>query len=170
MQVWLQWNQWFFTLFLRRMNISCIHSLFFRGPRTSCSSGMDAEAGTPDINKSRGLSWSEITGSWCKNQGPYRGQADSGGVVVRLEMTAREGAMLALHRNGNGWLWWRLGVLWLHCVAAAKLMTHAWLWPRWNHRAHLHWVGRVTIRWVPATPTSRTQSLTHSVGARLSGL
>lgn len=64
---------------------------------------MDAEAGTPDINKRRALSWSKITDPWGKNQGPYRGQADSGGVVVRLEMTAREGAMLALHRNANGW-------------------------------------------------------------------
>lgn len=52
---------------------------------------MDAEAGTPDINKRRALSWSKITDPWGKNQGPYRGQADSGGVVVRLEMTAQLG-------------------------------------------------------------------------------
>lgn len=65
---------------------------------------MDSEAGTPDIHKRRTLSWSEITGLWCKNQVLYWGQADSDGVVVRLEMTAQEGAMLALHRNGNGWL------------------------------------------------------------------
>lgn len=170
MQVWLQWNQWFFTLFLKRMTISCIHSLFLRGPRTSCSSRMDSEAGTPDIHKRRTLSWSEITGLWCKNQVLYWGQADSDGVVVRLEMTAQEGAMLALHRNGNGWLWWRLLVLWLHCVATAKPMTHAWLWPWWNPQSSLQLAETVTIRWVPATPTSRTQSLTYSVGAHLSGL
>lgn len=92
---------------------------------------------------------------------------------------------------GAGWLWWGLGlkqclflmgsgdawlgrhpwVLWFHVCTVARPMTHAWLRaveiPTDYYHTSCLWAA---IRWVPATPTSRTLSLTHSVAAHLSGL
>lgn len=57
------------------------------------------------------------------------------------------------------------------CVTIVRPTTHAWLWtieiPRDRYYTWRLWAA---IMWVPTTPTSRTLSLTCSVGVRLSDL
>lgn len=54
-----------------------------------------------------------------------------------------------------------------YCQANDSCMT---MGHRGTHGAQLHLVESAATRWALATPTSRTQSLTHSVGAHLSDL
>lgn len=54
-----------------------------------------------------------------------------------------------------------------YCQANDSCMT---MGHRGTHGARLHLVESAATRWALATPTSRTQSLTHSVGAHLSDL
>lgn len=86
MKLWFALSQWFFTLLLKKWTPPASMAYFshLRGCRISGSSWMDSA----DINKHRTLSWSNITGLWYRNQGPYEGQADWDGVSVRLKMTA----------------------------------------------------------------------------------
>lgn len=73
--------------------------------------------------------------------------------------------------SGDAWLGRHPCVLWFHVCTVARPVTHAWLQaveiPTGCHHTSCLWAA---IRWVPATSTSRTLSLTRSVVAHLSGL